>query len=206
MATATKKRTEQSDAIIEATLQALSKYGYAATSLQRIAEEAGISKRMVLHYFESRDQLFDEVVRRVGRRILAQVEEAVVRQDDPEAALARGLDRLWDEVLKDPALQAVFFGLLAEAVANPAHRATIATARQEYRELIARVIADSRPDRDWQPAELDSAATLILSTMAGLTIDLLERGDSPALQQAFEDFKQHVTTLVDAMPPARSAG
>ena len=60
---------------------------------------------MVLHYFESRDQLFDEVVRRVGRRILAQVEEAVVRQDDPEAALARGLDRLWDEVLKDPALR-----------------------------------------------------------------------------------------------------
>ena len=71
--------------------------------------------------------------------------------------------------------------------------------------MIARVIADSRPTGTGSPL-LDSAATLILSTMAGLTIDLLERGDSPPLQQAFEDFKQHVTTLVDAMPPARSAG
>ena len=203
MAVVTSKRTQQSDAIVEAALEALRKYGYAATSLQRIAEEAGTSKRMVLHYFESRDQLFDEVVRRACRRLLAQVEEAVSAEDDPDAALTDALDQLFEFILDDPGLHAVFFGLLAESVANPTHRDTIATARQEYREMLVRVIADSKPDFDWEPANLASAATLILATMAGLSIDLLERGDTPALRQAFEDFKAHVTTLVDTGVVAR---
>jgi AcrR family transcriptional regulator len=206
VAIATNKRAQQSDAILEAALRALTTSGYAATSLQRIAEEAGTSKRMVLHYFESRDQLFDELVTRVCRRVLAQVEQAVSEEEDPDARLTDALDRIWDFVLEDPGLQAAFFGILGESVTNTDHRATIATVRDEYREVIGRVIADSTPDRKWEPRELDSAATLILGTMVGLTIDLLERGDTPALRQAFEDFKQHVTHLVYGRTPAPQGG
>ena len=202
MAIATNKRAQQSDLIIEATLRSLSTSGYAATSLQRIAEEAGTSKRMVLHYFESRDQLFDEVVTRICRRVLAQVEEAVSEEEDPDARLTDALDRIWDFIVEDPGLHAAFFGILGESVTNPQHRATIATVRQEYREVVARVIAESTPERRWEPGELDSASTLILATMAGLTIDYLERGDTPALQQGFSDFKQHVTHLVYERAPA----
>jgi TetR/AcrR family transcriptional regulator, transcriptional repressor of bet genes len=201
VAVANNKRAQQVDAIIEATLRSLSTSGYAATSLQRIAEEAGTSKRMVLHYFESRDQLFDEVVRRIGRRVLAQVEQAVSEEEDPDARLTDALDRIWEFLIEDPGLHAAFFGLVGESVTNTEHRETIATVRQEYRDVIARVIADSTPGREWQPGELDSAGTLILGTMAGLTIDFLERGDTPPLRQAFEDFKQHVTTLVYHPPP-----
>jgi TetR/AcrR family transcriptional repressor of bet genes len=205
LAVATNKRAQQVDSIIEATLRALSTSGYAATSLQRIAEEAGTSKRMVLHYFESRDQLFDEVVTRICRRVLAQVEQAVSEEEDPDARLTDALDRIWEFVLEDPGLHAAFFGILGESVTNPQHRATIATVRTEYREVLARVIAESTPEREWTPAELDSAATLTLATMAGLTIELLERGDTPALRQAFEDFKQHVTHLVYQVRPAQRA-
>lgn len=190
---ATKKRAEQSDVIVEATLTALRKYGYAATSLQRIAEEAGTSKRMVLHYFQTRDQLFDEVVRGVCRRVLGQVEQAMAEQPDPPTALTDGLDALWAEIVADPGLHAVFFGLIAESVTDPSHRSTITTVRAEYRELIAGVFAAA--DNDYPPERLESIATLVAATVAGLTVDFLERGDTPALERAFDHFKKHLATL-----------
>src|SRR5262245_48908750 len=195
MATVTSKRTRQSDAIIEGTLDALRKYGYAATSLQRIAEEAGTSKRMVLHYFQTRDQLFDEVVRTICGRVLDQVEEAISDQPNPAAALSDGLDRIWEEIVADPGLHAVFFGLIAESVADPAHRSTIVTVRDEYRRLIARVVAGwlgEDPDSE-RP---ETIATLVLAVIAGLTVDFLERGDTPALRRAFDDFKQSLAARV----------
>ncbi|HEX6388092.1 MAG TPA: TetR/AcrR family transcriptional regulator [Solirubrobacteraceae bacterium] len=196
MTIADSKRIQQTEAIIEAALRALRTHGYAATSLARIAEEAGTSKRMVLHYFASREELFEAVVRRVCRRILRQVEQAIAEQEDPAVGLDEGLDQLWDEILADPGLHAVFFGLLAESVTDPTLRATIHVVRAEYRELISRVIAASRPaDAPLTPDEAESAATLVLATVVGLTIDFLERGDTPALRRAFADFKHHVDLI-----------
>lgn len=193
---ATEKRGKQSDAIVEATLQALRKHGYAATSLARIAEEAGTSKRMVLHYFETREQLFDEVVRSICRRILAQAEQAISQQADPSTALSESLDLLWKEVLADPGLHAVFFGFIAESVTDSSLRSTIAEVRGEYRDMIARLLADSRQEGRITK-EVESLATLILSTIAGLTIDFLERGDTPALQRAFGAFKDGIATAAE---------
>jgi AcrR family transcriptional regulator len=196
MTLADSKRIQQTEAIVEAALRALSKHGYANTSLARIAEEAGTSKRMVLHYFSSREELFEAIVRRICRRILRQVEEAIAGQDDPAAGLDEGLDQLWKAILDDPGLQAVFYGLLAESVTDPALRETIRSVRGEYRDLIAHVIVASRPaDRPMSPEEAESAATLVLATCVGLTIDYLERGDSPALRRAFAEFKAHVDRL-----------
>jgi AcrR family transcriptional regulator len=196
MTIADNKRVQQTEAIIEAALRALRTHGYAATSLARIAEEADTSKRMVLHYFDSREELFEAVVRRVCRRILRQVEQAIAEQEDPAVGLDEGLDQLWEEILDDPGLHAVFFGLLAESVTDPALRETIRSVRGEYRDLIAHVIVASRPaDKPMGPEEAESAATLVLATCVGLTIDYLERGDTPALRRAFADFKHHVDLI-----------
>ena len=146
---------------------------------------------MVLHYFGNRDELFDEVVRRVSRRVLAQVEQAIEEVDDPDAALLLVVDGVWEGVLADPGLHAVFFGLIAESVTDPTHRATITTVREEYRELIRRVVADSGQT---DPRRVDSTATLVLATMAGLTVDRLERGDTPELHRAFDDFKEFLAS------------
>jgi len=190
------RRPAQADAIVEATLEALRKHGYAATSLQRVAEEAGTSKRMVLHYFTSRQELFDAAVRRLCRRILEQVEQAV-DQSDPQAALRDGLDRLWEEIVADPGLHAVFFGLVAESVTDASLRCTIYAVREEYRQLIARVILESHAgEAPLDPEAVASTATLVLATIAGLTIDFLERGDTPALRRAFAQFKDRADLAV----------
>lgn len=187
------RRAQQIEGIVEGALRALRTYGYAGASLARIAEEASTSKRMVLHYFGSREGLFEVVVRRIGRRILGQVEQAVADQPDPSRALSDGLDRLWQEILDDPGLHAVFFGLLAESVTDASLGDTIRTVRGGCRSSIARMIAASQSIREpLTDEELESSSTLVLATIAGLTMDVLERGETPALHRAHMAFKRCV--------------
>jgi TetR/AcrR family transcriptional regulator, transcriptional repressor of bet genes len=100
--------------------------GYAAAWLQRIADEAGVQKRMVRYDFDSREQLFDRVVRRVGDRLLAQVEEAIEGLEDPADIVSVGFDRLWAGITTDRAPLVAYFGLAAESVTDPRLRTTIA--------------------------------------------------------------------------------
>jgi AcrR family transcriptional regulator len=194
------KRSRQADAIVEATIGALRKHGYAATSLQRVAEEAHVSKRMLLHYFPSRQALFEAAVRRLCRRILEQVEIAAA-STRPADALQEGLALLWDEIIDDPGLHGVFFGLIAESVTDPSLRPTITAVREEYRELIARqLIAARGPDDPLSPERAAGLSTLILGTFVGLTVDYLERGDSPALQCALAEFRRFVAATVAPAP------
>ena len=97
-------------------------------------------------------------------------------------------------MLSDPGLHAVFFGFIAESVTDASLRSTIAEMRGVYRDLIARLIADSR-GQSRITKEIESTATLVLATMAGLTIEFLERGDTPALRRAFAQFKEGVANL-----------
>ncbi|HEX6388236.1 MAG TPA: TetR/AcrR family transcriptional regulator [Solirubrobacteraceae bacterium] len=193
----------QAEAIADAALVALRKHGYSGTSLARVAEEAGTSKRMVLHYFASRDALFDAVVRRMGGRLLGQMELAIAAQADPAAALDEGLDRLWEEVRADPGLHGVMVGLVAESITDASLRATLHAMRNEYRAVIGDVLVSSGAVGDASPEEVESFATLVLAALVGLTIDLLERGETSALERAFADFKRHVHLLaVAARDPA----
>lgn len=57
------RAAERVQQINEATLRTLSKYGYAATSLDRIAEEAGLARGHIRHYVGNRQNLMREAAK-----------------------------------------------------------------------------------------------------------------------------------------------
>jgi TetR/AcrR family transcriptional regulator, transcriptional repressor of bet genes len=171
----TAKGARQAEAIVDAAIRCLARDGYARTSMQRIADEAGVNKRMVHYYFDTREQLFDELGRSVGDRLLAGVADAV--------------ERLWKAVTDDPELQAVYFGLVAESVTDPALRRTVSHVKDGYRDLIRGLIVRVREHGMRLRLAEDSLTILILAGVQGLTLEYLEHGDSPALAAAIEDFK-----------------
>jgi AcrR family transcriptional regulator len=69
--------------------------GYSGTSVQRIADEAGVQKRMVLYYFQSKERLMEQLVRRVGSRMLSRVEQAVEGLEEPSEIATVGVERMW---------------------------------------------------------------------------------------------------------------
>ena len=190
MAFATKKGQRQAERILAAAYRCLAKHGYSGTSMQRVADEAGTQKRMVHYYFASRERLLDEVARRVGDRLLSQVEEAISGLEDPAEIVTVGFDRLWGEVRSDPQLQAVYFGLAAEAATDSSLRETLPYINDGYRDLIHKLVSDARGrglDVRWDEGSL---TVLIIAGIQGLTLQFLERGETEELRRAIADFKR----------------
>lgn len=189
------KGARQADAILEATLRCLGRDGYSATSLQRIANEAGVQKRMIIYYFGGREQLLDQAVRKLGDRLLGQVEDAIQGLEEPADIVSVGFARLWDGLTSDRPLLIAYFGLVAESVTNDRLRATTAHVSDGYRRLIARLVANARARGRELAMDQESLTVLIIAGTQGLTLEYLERGETPALLKAIKDFQRWLTAV-----------
>lgn len=91
--------TRRSD-IVRAALRLFAAKGFAATRLDDVAEAAGIAKGTIYLYFETKEELFRDVVRQELLPLLDRFEEAVAAHQGPAADLLRlllaGLARLTD--------------------------------------------------------------------------------------------------------------
>lgn len=176
--------------ILDAALRSLATCGYGQTSIQRVADEAAVQKRVVLYYFPSREALFDAVVRRLGDQLFDDLENRLIGLEEPEDIVQAGFDTLWTAVTTDRALLIAWFGLRAEAITNPTLRATASYITDRFRMLVTRLVDDAlargrRPVMDRAALEI-----LIVACSQGLLLDYLERGETVALHKGLHDFQR----------------
>jgi AcrR family transcriptional regulator len=171
----------------------LARDGYSASSIARIADEAGVQKRMVLYYFKSREQLFDVVIRRIGDRLIGQVE---ARLDDLEASAdvaVTGLDQLWEAVTHDRALLTAYFGLVAESVTDPQLQRSMDDAGEGFRRLIRRLVGALQGGGSRVAIDEQVLTVAMVAAMQGFTLEYLQHGDTPALRSAIALFQGWLT-------------
>ncbi|WP_370185644.1 TetR/AcrR family transcriptional regulator [Aeromicrobium sp.] len=110
---------ERRERVLEAATRAFGRSGYAATSTDAVAKEAGVSQPYVVRIFGTKLELFLEVVDRATRRVrdtfVEVVESGVVHVDDDG-----GLGPLGDAyarlVLADrPVMQVMMHGFMASS-------------------------------------------------------------------------------------------
>lgn len=194
-AAVTTKGARQADAILEAAYRTLATRGYAASSLQRIANEARVDKRLVLYYFGSRAALLTAVVQRLTDRLLGQVEDAITGLERPDDIVPAGFARLWRAITADPQFHAVYFGLAAESVTDPSLRQALRPLSDGYRQLITRLV-DEAVGRGYElQLEPSSVAIAVIAGIQGLTLQYLELGHTPELAQATEAFQRWLVSL-----------
>ena len=76
-------RAERVQQVLAAAARAFARSGFAATSMDEIATEAGISKLMIYRDFESKRELYEAILESVSRRLHEKV------RDDPEGGASR---------------------------------------------------------------------------------------------------------------------
>jgi AcrR family transcriptional regulator len=84
------KSARTRERILDAAAEVLNRRGYAGTRLSDIAELARLQAPAIYYYFPSRDDVIQEVVQVGLRRVLAEVESALVELPDT----ATGMDRI----------------------------------------------------------------------------------------------------------------
>ncbi|MCC6340486.1 MAG: helix-turn-helix transcriptional regulator [Acidimicrobiia bacterium] len=120
-------RAARQEAILAAAAAAFARAGYAATSMDDIAAEAGITKLVVYRYFESKEDLYRAVLKRVFDRLAE--EFLVAYSADPMGfavgaramiAVARenpdGFRLLWRHAAREPEFAAYAQELREHAV------------------------------------------------------------------------------------------
>lgn len=191
----TAKGVRQTDAILAAAIRCLARDGYSASSISKIAADAGVQKRMVLYYFGSREVLFDAVVQRIGDQLLVQLEEALEGLEDPVDIVSVSFDQVWGRITSDRALLAAYFGLVAESVTDPHLRKSVGYINEGYRRLIRRLAADMSTRGRRLAIDEQALTVLIVAGIQGLALEFLERGDTPALRSAIEVFQAWLSSV-----------
>lgn len=73
-------------------------YGYRKTTIEDIGNACGLGKAALYHYFSSKEEIFEAVVRAESERMLTNIRAAVAAVDDPKAQLTAMIKTRFREV------------------------------------------------------------------------------------------------------------
>ncbi|SEB25749.1 TetR family transcriptional regulator C-terminal domain-containing protein [Variovorax sp. YR216] len=102
------RRAETMDRIYIAALEQFSLYGLRGTSTQQIAERAGLSKQQLHYYIESKEALYENILRQTVQHWGHIGLSAEDDRDDPAAVLERVVRRKLDFTLEYPHVSRLF--------------------------------------------------------------------------------------------------
>lgn len=94
--------------LLHAATEIIGEYGYADATITRIVERAGLAQGTFYLYFESRQDLFDQLLPEVGDEALAYIREAVSDATDFVTMEKRGVTAFFEYVARNPAYFRVF--------------------------------------------------------------------------------------------------
>jgi AcrR family transcriptional regulator len=132
------RRPERREQILAAATRAFAESGFAATSLEDVAAEAGISRDSLYRHFESKAELYRAVLQRAKDRLTA----ATGAPDFTESSLGALLSIAAEE-------PAGFRLLFRHAAREPEFREEIDELRSSMFDVAHRYLADAISDPAW---------------------------------------------------------
>jgi AcrR family transcriptional regulator len=170
--------------LLDAALDHVAAHGIADLSLRGLGAAIGVSHRMLIHYFGSKEQLLVEIVRASERR-----QRDVLSRLHLEPGLAPvDVARLLWQQLANPRLagqERLFFEICGHALRG----------RPEAVPVLEGLVTDwleplvaAEVGAGTEPATARNRARLGLATVRGLLLDLLATGDRAGVDSAMEEF------------------
>jgi AcrR family transcriptional regulator len=115
-----RRKAERPQEILEAAFVEFSRHGYAVTTLDRIAERAGVTKGTIYVYFENKEHLFISMVHAIKKVTLDTLRDMFERDDGSTADLLRAqFSFIYQHIVEDKRRREVVRMLIAEAARFP---------------------------------------------------------------------------------------
>jgi TetR/AcrR family transcriptional regulator, cholesterol catabolism regulator len=164
-----REKVDRQSRILEATIDLLGREGIAGVSIRAVAREAGVALGLVNYYFEDKTSLIRAVLHRVEEQDLALVEP------DPDLLprdrLLTSLRRFAEPEFLTTEYLSLRLQLWALARAHEDYERINTRAQMRYRERLAQLIRDARPDLS--PGECDRRAADIDVVQNGVWLTAL---------------------------------
>jgi AcrR family transcriptional regulator len=115
-----RRKAERPQEILEAAFVEFSRNGYATTTLDQIAERAGVTKGTIYVYFENKEHLFISMVREITKATLDTVQGMFESHEGSTAELLRTqFSFIYQHIVEDRRRREVVRMLIAEAPRFP---------------------------------------------------------------------------------------
>jgi len=167
-------RAERREALIEATLRCLRRYGHEGASVRRISAEAGVSMGLINHHFAGSASLLAAAYESISLALIEATRRhvAAARGLPPAARLARFFEASFAPEALDPGLfriWLVFWSMVAHAPEIGAvHRRTGA----QHQRLLEALLGAARRAPGVPPFRVTRAAAGLAALMDGLWVHL----------------------------------
>jgi AcrR family transcriptional regulator len=165
--------------VLDAAFRLFQERGYEGTSMESVADAAGVTKPVVYACYPSKEELFKALLRREEERVLRQITDALPAAadlSDPERTLVDGFTAFLNAVAASPAAYRVIF--LGEGGAN----AAVARRVQRGREMQVDAVATlARTWLEQRSAEVEPEAGARL--LGHLIVGLAEAGARAMLSE-----------------------
>ena len=169
---------EKTNAILDGAMQEFLANGYAATSMDKVAAAAGVSKATVYSHFQDKQGLFTALAQRLAcQKELFSLEKLQSVQDDPASFLKCFASGMLDNVAADPQMITFLRIIIGESGRFPElARAFVQNIEKPALELLAQYFA-SHPELQLPDPEV--AARMFVGTLVHFVIlrDVLNSGD-----------------------------
>jgi AcrR family transcriptional regulator len=187
--------------ILDAAIRVFARQGFHSTRVADIADEAGVAYGLVYHYFESKEEVLNELFSERWALLLAAIDEADGSTElTPREKLEAVASFIVDSYRHDPELMKVIIVEVTRA-ANSFGRTHLTEIRKAY-ESIARIVADGQAAGDFRGDVDPTFASMyfygaIEQLLSGWIFDLV-----PASASDFEQAKTLVVeTICDGLEP-----
>lgn len=171
-------------------------HGVSSLSLRPLGAAIGVSARMLLHHFGSKEQLLAEILAEIERAFAARLMSRLAAGEALPALVAAFWREMSDPAL-EPLLRALYDAWGRALVAPEAYAGFLGTLVAPFRDALSAHLRALGLGAGAAAAE----AALILATLHGLALQRLTTGAPRATDQAMRRFLAHLETLITA--PAR---
>jgi TetR/AcrR family transcriptional repressor of bet genes len=137
--------------LIDATMRAIGRYGYASLTLTHVAGEAGLSPGIVNFYFKSKDQLLIATLENIAEEYSGLWQGAIAKgRVSPAAGLTAMIEADFHASVCNAEKVSVWYAFWAEARNNPNYQSLVMGLEDEYLKetevLCARIVAEGGYD------------------------------------------------------------
>ena len=160
--------------LIDATMRAIGRFGYASLTLTHVAGEAGLSPGIVNFYFKSKDALLIATLENIAEEYSGLWQGAIAKgRVSPAAGLTAMIEADFHAAVCNPEKVSVWYAFWAEARNNPNYQSLVMGLEDEYlketEQLCARIVAEGAYDG----VDAHQAAVGLNAMIDGLWFDCL---------------------------------
>jgi len=191
-------KEEKLEYLLNTAFRCLSRYGYSGTTMERMAEEAGVSKGTLTYYFKNKEDITCRIASHVAARFFSEVRQALQGLDDPRERLVRAIELLWTGYMAQPELITGYYDLWAQSFFYPALKEQVIAIYTEFRRIfldeLVRLSAEAGPDGK----RLLSDAILIAGVVDGVAIQFFLEPELTDWDRVLARLKKIVSTMLDS--------